>query len=135
MSIHVGSSAGRPEVDAALVLLAKLGVTPADLMAGAARGRPAVPTFAQFVPEVAAATTPGTLKAYGSYWNRVVQRWGDRRLDEPAPLEIEQLGKQLRAERLQRRNGRGGSGTEENFVAAMRCLYRRAVANGFIAQA
>lgn len=134
MTIDVVSSA-RPEVDAALLLLAKLGLTPDDLMVGATASRAPVPTFAQFVPEVAAAVTAGTLKAYGSYWNRVVQRWGARRLDEPTPLEIEQLGKQIRAERVQRRNGRGGSGAEENFVAAMRCLYRRAVANGLIAEA
>ena len=133
MTVDVMSSA-RPEVDAALLLLARLGLTPDDLMAGAASQAP-VPTFAQFVPKVAAAVTAGTLKAYGSYWNRVVQRWGARRLDEPSPLEIEQLGKQIRAERVQRRNGRGGSGAEENFVAAMRCLYRRAVANGLIAEA
>jgi integrase/recombinase XerC len=75
------------------------------------------------------------LKAYGTYWNRVVKRWGERRLDEPSPLEIEQLGKQVRAERVQRRNGRDGSGAEENFVAAMRCLYRRAVANGLVTEA
>ncbi|MDT5036111.1 MAG: hypothetical protein QOE03_1296, partial [Micromonosporaceae bacterium] len=76
------------EVEAALVLLARLGVTPADLIAGAAAGRPPVPTFAEFVPQVVAAVTPGTLKAYGSYWNRVVQEWGPRRLTEPSPLEI-----------------------------------------------
>jgi len=133
VTVDVVSSA-RPEVDAALLLLAKLGLTPDDLV-GAAATRAPVPTFAQFVPKVAAAVTAGTLKAYGSYWNRVGQRWGARRLDEPSPLEIEQLGKQIRAERVQRRNGRGGSGAEENYVAAMRCLYRRAVANGLIAEA
>jgi integrase/recombinase XerC len=126
-------AASRPEVDAALLLLAKLGVSPADLVAGAAAARPAVPTFAEFVPQVAAAVTAGTLKAYGSYWNRVVERWGGRRLDEPSPLEIERLGKRLRAGRVIRRNGRGGAGAEENYVAAMRCLYRRAVDGGYVA--
>lgn len=126
---------GRPEVDAALVLLEKLGVSPADLMAGASAARPAVPTFAEFVPQVAAATSTGTLKAYGTYWNRVVERWGDRHINEPSPLEIEQLGKVLRAGRVIRRNGRDGSGAEENYIAAMRCLYRRAVANGLLTEA
>jgi len=126
---------GRPEVDAALLLLAKLGVTPADLIAGAAAARPPVPTFAEFVPQVAAAVTAGTLKAYGSYWNRVVEQWGSRRLDEPGPLDIERLGKQLRAALVIRRNGRGGAGAEENYVAAMRCLYQRAVDNGFATEA
>jgi integrase/recombinase XerC len=35
-----------------------------------------VPTFAEFVPQVAAATSAGTLRAYGTYWNRVVEQWG-----------------------------------------------------------
>ncbi|RKR86649.1 site-specific recombinase XerD [Micromonospora pisi] len=94
-----------------------------------------MPTFAEFVPRVAAAVTPGTLKAYGTYWNRVVDEWGSRRLNEPGPLEIGSLGKQIRANRVIRRNGRGGSGAEENYVAAMRCLYKRAVDNGFISEA
>lgn len=94
-----------------------------------------MPTFAEFVPQVAAATSVGTLKAYGSYWNRVVEQWGTRRLDEPTPLEITQLGKQLRAGRVIRRNGRGGTGAEENYVAAMRCSYRNAVDNGYLSEA
>jgi hypothetical protein len=56
-------------------------------------------------------------------------------MDEPTPLEIAQLGKQIRASRVLRRNGRGGSSAEENFVAAMRCLYRRAVDNGYLTEA
>jgi integrase/recombinase XerC len=127
--------AGRSDLEAALLLIGKLGVTPADLVAATAAARPVVPTFAQFIPQVAAATSEGTLKAYGPYWKRIVQAWGGRRLDEPTPLEIEQLGKQIRAERVQRRNGRGGASSEENFVAAIRRVYRRAVANGYITDA
>ena len=91
------ATAGWAEIDAALLLLSKLGLTAEDLLAGAQMSRPVVPTFAEFVPQVIAATTPGTLKAYGTYWNRVVERWGTRTLDEPTPLEIEQLGKEIRA--------------------------------------
>jgi integrase len=125
----------RPEIDAALLLLAKLGLSVEDLTAGAVTARPAVPTFAQFIPEVVEATSAGTLKCYGTYWNRVVGEWGARLLTEPTPLEIEQLGKRIRAARVVRRNGRDGSGAEENYVAAMRCVYRRAVANGFLTEA
>ncbi|MGY0236704.1 tyrosine-type recombinase/integrase [Longispora urticae] len=125
---------GRLEVDAALLLLAKLGLTPADLIAGAAEMRPTVPTFAEFVPQVVGAVTKGSLKAYGSYWNRVVEYWGDRRLDEPTPLEIEALGERIRSNRVQRRNGRDGSSAVEHFIGAMRCLYKRAVANGLISE-
>lgn len=94
-----------------------------------------MPTFAEFIPQVVPTVTAGTLKAYGTYWKRILEHWGSRRLDEPSPLEIERFGKELRAARVQRRNGRGGNGTEENFLAAIRCLYKRAVANGHIAPA
>jgi len=125
----------RPEIDAAMLLLTKLGVTPEDLQAGVAANRPVVPTFAEFVPRVVAATTKGSLKAYGTYWNKVLQQWGDRRLDEPTPLEIEELGEHIRNHRVERRNGRDGRSAVENYVAAMRCLYHRAVANGYLTEA
>jgi integrase/recombinase XerC len=35
-----------------------------------------VPTFAEYVPVVSAAVTDVTRRAYGSYWNRVVEHWG-----------------------------------------------------------
>jgi integrase/recombinase XerC len=77
-------------VEAALVLLERMGLSPADLTA-VPQNRPAVPTFAEYVPVVSAAVTDGTRRAYGSYWNRVVEHWGGRRLDEPTPSEIRQL--------------------------------------------
>lgn len=135
MTSPATSNASRADIDTALLLLSRLGVSVDDLVSGANANRPPVPTFTEFVPQVKAAMTAGTLKAYGTYWNRVVDRWGERRLDEPSPLEIERLSKELRASRVQRRNGRGGSGTEENFIAAIRCLYKRAVAEGYLAQA
>jgi hypothetical protein len=46
---------------------------------------------------VSATVTDGTRKAYGSYWNRVVEQWGTRRLDEPTPSEIKQAGRWLAA--------------------------------------
>jgi hypothetical protein len=42
-----------------------------------------VPTFAEYVPVVPAAVSAGTRRAYGSYWNRITEQWGGRRLDEP----------------------------------------------------
>ena len=77
-------------MDAALLVLKSMGLSPDDLTA-APRDRAAVPTFAEYVPVVSAAVTDGTRKAYGSYWNRVVEQWGTRRLDEPTPSEIRQL--------------------------------------------
>jgi hypothetical protein len=77
-------------VEAALVLLERMGLTPADL-AAVPQDRKPVPTFAQYVPVVSAAVSAGTRRAYGSYWNRVLEHWGDRRLDEPTPSEVRQL--------------------------------------------
>jgi integrase/recombinase XerC len=80
----------RAVVEAALVLLERMGLSPADLTA-VPRDRKPVPTFAEYVPVVSAAVSAGTRRAYGSHWNRVFDQWGDRRLDEPTPSEIRQL--------------------------------------------
>jgi integrase/recombinase XerC len=49
-------------VDAALLTLERLGLSPDDLTA-APRNRAPVPTFADYVPVVSAAVTDGTRKA------------------------------------------------------------------------
>ena len=107
-------------VEAALVLLERMGLTPADLTAVPPSGKP-VPTFAEYVPVVSAAVSAGTRRAYGSYWNRVVEHWGTRRLDEPSPSEIRQLMAYVKAHVVARRNARGGRSAEEH-------LWRRCVA-------
>jgi integrase/recombinase XerC len=121
-------------VEAALVLLVRMGLTPADL-AAVPQDRPQVPTFAEYVPVVSAAVSAGTRRAYGSYWNRVVEHWGDRRLDEPSPSEIRQLMAYVKTHVVARRNARGGRSAQEHLVAALRCLYRRAVDDGLIGEA
>ncbi|MFF5075302.1 tyrosine-type recombinase/integrase [Micromonospora olivasterospora] len=126
--------AGRAELDAARLLLARMGISPADLVQAAAE-RPPAPTFAEYVPVVSAAVTAGTRRAYGSYWNRVLEHWGQRRLDEPTPSEIEQLAEYVKTHVVARRNARGGRSAAEHLIAALRCLYKRAVADGFIAAA
>lgn len=128
------ASASQAEVAAARLLLARMGISPADLME-AAVARPPAPTFAEYVPVVAAAVSEGTKRAYGSYWNRVVEHWGQRRLDEPTPSEIEKLAEYVKAHVVARRNARGGRSAAEHLIAALRCLYKRAVADGFIAEA
>src|SRR6266567_7299963 len=121
-------------VEAALVLLERMGLSLADLTA-VPRARKPVPTFAEYVPVVSAAVSAGTRRAYGSYWNRVVDQWGDRRLDEPTPSEIRQLMVYVKTHVVARRNARGGRSAEEHLVAALRCLYRRAVEDGLISEA
>ncbi len=122
MSDHQTTSTAA-ELDAARLLLARLGLSPADLLAAPA-DRPAAPTFAEYVPVVAAAVTAGTGRVYGSYWNRVVQQWGQRRIDEPTSSEVRQLVEHVKAHVVARRNARGGRCAGEHLVAALRCLYR-----------
>jgi integrase/recombinase XerC len=63
------------DLDAARLLLARLGVSPADLLTAAPDRAPA-PTFAEYVPVVRAAVGAGTRRVYGSYWNRITEQWG-----------------------------------------------------------
>ena len=91
-----------------------------------------MPTFAEYVPVVAATVTPGTLRAYRPYWKRTVEQWGGRHLDEPTPSEVKQLVAHVRENAVPRRNSRGGTHAAENLISALRCLYNRAVDDGLI---
>ena len=108
---------GQAVVDAAMLVLERMGLTPADLLAASA-ARPAAPTFAEYIPVVSALVSDGCRRAYGSYWNRVVEQWGSRRIDEPTPSEIRQLVQHVRASVVPRRNSRGGRSAAEHLVAA-----------------
>ena len=120
-------------VEAALVVLKSMGLSLDDLTA-VPRDRAAVPTFAEYVPVVSGAVTDGTRKAYGTYWNRVAEQWGARRLDEPTPSDIRHLMTLVKAGAVQRRNSRGGRSSQEHLVGALRCLYARAEDDGHIGQ-
>ncbi len=119
------------ELDAARLILGRMGITPEDLLRDAA-ARAQAPTFAEYVPVVSAAVSAGTRRVYGSYWNRLREHWGTRRLDEPTPSEVKQLSEYMRAHAVKRRNGRGGRLASEHLIAALRCLYNHAIADGVI---
>jgi hypothetical protein len=89
MSVPNSAESQQAVVEAALVLLERIGLSPMDLTAVSQARKPA-PTFAEYVPVVSAAVSAGTRRAYGSYWNRVIEHWGGRRPDEPTPPEIRQ---------------------------------------------
>src|SRR5438132_8002706 len=122
---------GQAVVDAALLLLERMGLTPADLLA-TPKTRPLAPAFAEYIPVVSALVSDGCRRAYGSYWNRVVDRWGSRRIDEPTPSEIRQLVQHVRASVVPRRNSRGGRSAAEHLIAALRCLYKHAEEDALI---
>jgi integrase/recombinase XerC len=132
----VTASPVRPEVlDAARVMLAQMGISAVDLLQAAGGTRRPVPTFAEYVPIVYSAVPPGSRRMYGTYWNKAVAKWGDRRLDDIAPTDIEALARETQATALRRRNSRGGRSATEHQIAALRCLYKRAVADGIITEA
>lgn len=122
------------DLDAARLLLERLGVTPADL-AAAPVDRPPIPTFGEYIPVVSDVVSDGTRRVYGSYWNRILDQWADRRLDEPSPSEIKQLMGHVKTHVVPRRNARGGRSATEHLVAALRCLYRHAEDDGLISEA
>ena len=109
--------------------------SPPTISCGGATPGPPAPTFAEYIPVVAAVVSAGTRRVYGSYWNRVLEHWAQRRLDEPTPSDIQQLVEQVKAQRVVRRNGRGGRSAAEHLVAALRCLYNHAVADGYLTEA
>jgi integrase/recombinase XerC len=119
------------EIDAARLLLDRMGITAADLLAPS-RPRTAAPTFAQYIPRVQQAVGDGTRRVYGSYWKRILDRWPDHRLDEVTPTDIKQLVEHTKAHLVPRRNNRGGRSAAEHLVAALRCLYRHAEDDGLI---
>ena len=109
-TVNLAAPAGGPRqavIDAVLVVLERMGLSVADL-AAVPRASQVVPTFAEYVPVSRRAVSPGTRRAYGSYWNRVIEHWGGRRLDEPTPSEIRQLMKHVKTHVVARRNARGG---------------------------
>jgi integrase len=112
-------------------MLRQMGLSPGDL-ASAPQDRPPVPTFAEYIPVVSAAATAGTRRAYGSYWNRIISHWGERRLDEPTPSEVRQLMSYVKTHVVARRNARGGRSATEHLIAALRCLYKHAEDDGLI---
>src|SRR5260370_33663129 len=103
-----GSAApGQAVVDAAMLVLERRGLTPADLLAAPA-ARPPAPTFAGYIPVVSALVSDGCRRAYGSYWNRGTDQWGNRRIDEPTPSGIPQRVQHVRARAPPPRHPRRG---------------------------
>lgn len=121
------------EIEAARLLLARLGVSAEDLLRTAPT-RP-VPTFSEYIPVVVESVGKATRSVYSAYWRRIVAWWGQRRLDEPTPSELEQLVRKTSQRAIVRRNSRDGRSAGEHMVAALRCIYRRAEADGLIAMA
>ncbi|GAA1938114.1 site-specific integrase [Amycolatopsis minnesotensis] len=131
---HAVSSDRAADLDAARLLLARMGVSAEELLAEPVTGPP-LPTFADYIPVVSEAVSEGTRRVYTSYWNRICEHWGHRRLNEPTPSEVKHLVEQVRATVVTRRNARGGRSAGEHLIAALRCLYKHAEDDELIAPA
>lgn len=128
----VQAAAGNVALIAAL--MAQLNITADQLPATVTPARPGrtVPTFDDYIPQVVDGVVAGTRRVYDTYWRRIREKWGHRRLDEPTPLEIRQFAEEIREGAVVRRNHRGGAGAAEHLIAALRCIYRYAVADRLI---
>ena len=115
-------------------LMARMGVTAQHLLDEGAVSSASVPTFAEYIDRVSVVVTAGTRRVYQSYWDRIRAEWGERRLDEPTPLDIATLAENVRAAAVVRRNSRGGRSAAEHLISSLRCLYRYAVDDQIIAE-
>jgi hypothetical protein len=122
------------DLAAARLLLDRLGVTAEQLLGLETHPIQKSPTFNEYLDRVADAVSDGTRRAYGTYWRRIRIAWGQRHLNELTPLEISQLVEQSKNEVVSRRNGRDGRAAAEHLIAALRCVYKYAIADGLIAE-
>jgi hypothetical protein len=88
----------------------------------------------EYIGQLSEAVPVSTRRAYATYWRRIVDEWGDQRIDEPTALEIERLCENQKLHVVTRRNSRGGRSSTEHLVSALRCLYRHAVADNLISE-
>jgi integrase/recombinase XerC len=113
-------------VDAALLVLKSMGLSPEDLTSATTQRLP-LPTFAEYVPVVSAAVTDGTRRAYGTYWNRIGagnrswQTIGAGR-SELAELEYAAFWMQTNGTAHE---GRRGSSQYRLYVGGQRCACER----------
>lgn len=122
------------EIDAARLLLTRLGLRPEDLLGENRAANRAMPTFADYIPRIQSACPAGTLRTYSPYWNRIADTWGERALTEPSPLEIRALIEQCKRDAVVRRNSRGGRSAAEHMIGALRALYHQAEVDGYLAE-
>jgi site-specific recombinase XerD len=125
-------SDGYGDIETARILLARIGVTPEQLLAAASPGQKNLPTFREYIAQLSDSVPASTRRAYATYWRRIVDKWGDRQIDEPTPLEIQRLCESQKLLVVTRKGSRGGRSATEHLIAALRCMYLHAVADNLI---
>ncbi|MBF6283901.1 site-specific integrase [Nocardia farcinica] len=113
------------QLAAARTLLQGLGIQPVHLLTVATSS---VPTFAQYIP-IVYNSMPATVTRdhYRTYWNKLLEIWPERRIDEPTVSELQTFVHTVREQRLRRSTDRGGISTANHCIHALRCLYQHAV--------
>jgi integrase len=93
----------------------------------------AAPTVREYLPQVIAASSPTSARTYGTYWMRMIDLWGERRVDSIRATDVEALQRHCTAHaRPRERNFRDGRHAGENANSAARAFFRRAEADGII---
>jgi site-specific recombinase XerD len=111
-------------IRAAQQLIAQLGLSPDDLLWTPPA---AIPTIADYLPHVQAAEGPGARRTYSTYWDRILDAFGDRRLDQITATDIETLLRHVMATTVTRRNHQHGHYAGEHLIAAIRAIYTHAI--------
>jgi hypothetical protein len=142
MTTTRSAPAATPElVEAARLMLSQMGLRPEDLLTGAPMAStpsagPVMPTFGEYIAVLVQARPPG-FQVYRNYWKRINATWGDRRLDEVTPSDIDRFITEMKDADVvrTRKNFRGGRSAGMHAVSAFRSLYRHAEADGLISEA
>lgn len=116
----------KDDIATAIHILDKLGVTLDDLNATGGPRTVTTPTFGDYISQLRTSLPASTVGSYDSYWRIVERTWSSRHLDEPTPLEIEEMINNHRARAVVRANSRDGRAAATNLFSAIRCIYRNA---------
>jgi len=116
------------KLESATTMLESMGLSPEDLRYFLDHGpaHPDCPTVADWVQKARTTVTEGTLRAYGTYWDRIATAYGDKPLSKVTVSDLKAMALDAPRLAVQRRNSNGGNGARENFVAAARCLFKLA---------
>lgn len=90
------------------------------------------PTIAEFLPEVEQRCSDASARTYRAGWRRLVDGVGDKPVQSVTVGDLEAIAIGVRREAGARSTRGDGRGAEENFVAAARFYFERAVRSGLI---
>jgi integrase len=109
-----------------------LGLDLADLIAADTAGPNRIPTARAYIEAIAPTFTPATAATYAPYWRLAAARLGDRRLVDITVEDLTVVVDDAVARAQHCRPDSTGRASRESCVAALRALFRRAVAAGII---